>query len=59
MPSNIEESTIQKCDLRKVALLQSCSPELFYEITALYPRAYLPIFSIIIPNCRGVIAGGW
>ena len=43
----------------KVALLQSCSPELFYEITALYPRAYLPIFSIIIPNCRGVIVGGW
>ena len=50
---------ILKILLVKVALLQSCSPELFYEIAALYPRAYLPILSIIVPNCRGVTAGGW
>ena len=33
--------------------------ELFYEIAALYHRAYLLILSIIFLNCRGVIAGGW
>ena len=33
--------------------------ELVYEIPALYLRAYLLILSIIIPNCRGVIAEGW
>ena len=32
---------------------------LFYETAALYPRAYLLILPIIIPNCRGVIAGDW
>ena len=34
-------------------------PEMFYEIPTLYPEAYLLILSIIIPNCGGVIAGGW
>ena len=34
-------------------------PELFYEIAALYPRAYPLILSIVIPYCRGVKAGGW
>ena len=33
--------------------------ELIYEIAALYLWAYLLILSIIIPNCRGVIAEGW
>ena len=34
-------------------------PELYYEIAVVYPRAYLLILSINIPNCRGVIGGGW
>ena len=35
------------------------NPELYYEIAVLYPRAYLLILSINIPNCRVVIGGGW
>ena len=31
--------------------------ELFYEIAALYPRAYFLILPIIIPECKAVIAG--
>ena len=34
-------------------------PELYYEIAALYPWAYLLILSIIIPDCRDVIGEGW
>ena len=34
-------------------------PELFYKIAALYPGVYPLFLSIIIPNCRGVVAGGW
>ena len=38
-------------------LSQSCFVK--YLLCMKYPRVYLIILSILIPNCRGVILRGW